>query len=900
MKKILFLFFILLYNYSNILATHNRAGEITFQHISGKTYKISVATYTNTDIATTSADRCEITVYFGDGDSAIIPRINGPANNMCTNASDGEMISTYTKKNIYETTHTYPGDGNYTITMEDPNRNAGICNIPNSVDQSFFIRSQLVINTWLVPNNSPELLNPPIDDACVNVCFEHNPGAFDIDGDSLHYSLTNCYANGQAIFGYSFPPNMNSNSIDAATGDIVWCSPSMLCQYNIAILIKEYRRSPFNNQYYFIGSVIRDMQITVGSCTDTAPKINHVPDTCIVAGSTLNFEVTALTSAQLNFLTIAATGGPFLLSPGASFSSTASPSPVTGQFSWTPNCSQIQLLPYLVTFKASDSHPSAPLVDFESVFIQVIAPAPTGLTAMPSGTSIILNWNNVFCNDTLGSNPLLGYKIYRKNICSPWAHSVCETGVPSYTGYTYIGATTPSQLLFIDDNNGQGLIHGLNYSYLLVAYYADGSESYASEKVCSELIREVPIITNVSVLSTGTNDSIWIHWVKPIGDTSNLDTLANPPPYEYRLMQAQGFNPTANAFTQIASYVQPTFYQLTDTSYISTGLNTKDTAYSFRIDFYSNNLFKSATSVASSVFLKSFAADKKIILSWKEIVPWTNYRYDIYRAIPVGSNNYVKIDTSIASTYIDTGLINGINYCYKIVSVGKYSNTALPSPLYNNSQLKCEQPIDLIPPCQPNFTVEKNCDDFKNLISWTNPNTYCSEDAAGYNVYFSATADGELQLIYSTSDLNTTDYLHEYLFDGIPSVAGCYAVTAIDSVGNESPVVTKLCVDNCPVYELPNVFTPNGDGQNDIFSPLPYRYIKDINIKIYDRWGLLIYETTNPNILWDGKNTSTKKLCSDGTYYYICIVNEIRMNGIVSRNLKGFIQIIQEKNKRNN
>jgi gliding motility-associated-like protein len=108
-----------------------------------------------------------------------------------------------------------------------------------------------------------------------------------------------------------------------------------------------------------------------------------------------------------------------------------------------------------------------------------------------------------------------------------------------------------------------------------------------------------------------------------------------------------------------------------------------------------------------------------------------------------------------------------------------------------------------------------------------------------------------------------------------------------------------VCVDNCPVYELPNVFTPNGDNVNDLFIPLPYQFVKDINIKIYDRWGVQMFTTKNPDILWDGKNADTKMICSDGTYYYVCVVNEIRVEGIMPRILKGFVQLINDKTASN-
>ncbi len=68
---------------------------------------------------------------------------------------------------------------------------------------------------------------------------------------------------------------------------------------------------------------------------------------------------------------------------------------------------------------------------------------------------------------------------------------------------------------------------------------------------------------------------------------------------------------------------------------------------------------------------------------------------------------------------------------------------------------------------------------------------------------------------------------------------------------------------------IPNVFTPNGDGVNDVFF-LQTTNLTEINCLIYDRWGVKMYETTSVkgNIAWDGKNLSNKEV-PDGTYFYI-------------------------------
>lgn len=89
----------------------------------------------------------------------------------------------------------------------------------------------------------------------------------------------------------------------------------------------------------------------------------------------------------------------------------------------------------------------------------------------------------------------------------------------------------------------------------------------------------------------------------------------------------------------------------------------------------------------------------------------------------------------------------------------------------------------------------------------------------------------------------------------INQTSGC------ESVSEENLVV------NIVGYELavPNVFTPNGDGQNDEFRVV-YRSLKKYSIIIYNRWGRKVYESTNPAEGWDG--TVGGGLAPPGVYFY--------------------------------
>jgi gliding motility-associated-like protein len=71
-----------------------------------------------------------------------------------------------------------------------------------------------------------------------------------------------------------------------------------------------------------------------------------------------------------------------------------------------------------------------------------------------------------------------------------------------------------------------------------------------------------------------------------------------------------------------------------------------------------------------------------------------------------------------------------------------------------------------------------------------------------------------------------------------------------------------------PVIEIPNVFSPNGDGVNDVFK-VSTANVTDIQAYIYDRWGNIVYYFWGVNGFWDGRTWPAGEVCSAGTYYYI-------------------------------
>ena len=68
-----------------------------------------------------------------------------------------------------------------------------------------------------------------------------------------------------------------------------------------------------------------------------------------------------------------------------------------------------------------------------------------------------------------------------------------------------------------------------------------------------------------------------------------------------------------------------------------------------------------------------------------------------------------------------------------------------------------------------------------------------------------------------------------------------------------------------PVFFVPNVFSPNGDGINDV-ATTNFNSLRELEFLIYDRWGKPIFSTTSPTTFWDGRQKGRD--VPDGVYYY--------------------------------
>ena len=744
-------------------ATHQRAAEITYEWKGGNAYEFTLTCYTYSPSAA-GMQRDSLLVMWGDGFGDYVPRV------VYQNLGDDYTL------NVYRMIHNYSSTGSYVISMEDPDRNYGVVNVPNSVSVPMYIESELTINPFLGHNNSVQLLNAPVDKGCVGKPFYHTPAAYDPDGDSLSYRLVPCKgANGEEIPGYSYPQASSLFDIDPVTGILQWENPVLQGEYNVAILIEEWR------QGVKVGSVIRDMQILVNACNNNLPRINAISDTCVVAGSTIDFVITGI-DPDGDQVTLEASGGPLNVpvSPATMTPPTDHGLNPAFEFTWHTECCHIRKMPYQLVVHAKDNSFPIPLSNVHAVNITVIGPAIEELSVTPNSSLPTPHFQLSWSPYNTCSN-VEAIRVYRRTGSTPYEPDYCETGVRP--GYQMIAELPADATSYVDDNGGVALTQGVDYCYRVVALFHGGAESRPSDEVCLQIPNNQPLMTQVSNEETQLSDGhLKVAWVRP----QEIDAQFTAP-YTYRLIRN-------------LNGLESTVYSGSDSTFFDVEVNLAEVeSLAYRVEMKDANQQVMGTSApASAVMLIGTGGDKTASLSWTEAVPWVVDSTQVFKEF---DTVFAKIGTTTAMSYDDVHVQNEITYRYYVCTYGHYTLEGLPRPLVNFSTIIEVKPTTEEPEPEPNQ----------------------------------------------------------------------------------------------PVYELPNAFTPNGDGFNDVFVPMRVTpdLITHVKMHIFNRWGRTVFDTDDIFINWDGRVGGSGQPCSPGTYFYVCDVEMITPEGLVTKRLQGSIMIVK-------
>ncbi len=153
------------------------------------------------------------------------------------------------------------------------------------------------------------------------------------------------------------------------------------------------------------------------------------------------------------------------------------------------------------------------------------------------------------------------------------------------------------------------------------------------------------------------------------------------------------------------------------------------------------------------------------------------------------------------------------------------------------------------------------------------------------------------QVNFTNASINGTTYTWNYGNGSGTSVNNLQNVqSAYPNTGTYEVILTAVnqtCVDSStilitilpfpdPQIHVPNVFTPNGDKANDLFS-ITATYSESVEVEIYNRWGGLMEKLDNAHPEWDGSKAS------EGVYFFLYTVKGLNGNVITGQ---GFVTLI--------
>jgi large repetitive protein len=166
-----------------------------------------------------------------------------------------------------------------------------------------------------------------------------------------------------------------------------------------------------------------------------------------------------------------------------------------------------------------------------------------------------------------------------------------------------------------------------------------------------------------------------------------------------------------------------------------------------------------------------------------------------------------------------------------------------------------------------NITVADSSVNVLALFSFINDglNYSFTNQSTNAGTYYWSFGDG--------TSLNTqVNPSHEYINEGNYTVS-LIAVNNTYSTCTDTFYV-DIFAETVFEPEIPNVFTPNGDGINDVFY-VAGKGIKSSSCEIYNRWGELIYKWDKPTSGWSGRTFSGHPV-SDGVYYYLISITDYK------------------------
>jgi gliding motility-associated-like protein len=273
-----------------------------------------------------------------------------------------------------------------------------------------------------------------------------------------------------------------------------------------------------------------------------------------------------------------------------------------------------------------------------------------------------------------------------------------------------------------------------------------------------------------------------------------------------------------------------------------------------------NNLYNAATPVSQ-------------ILTVEPLVkPSVKITPDFFSSCDGTSVTYTAIAANQGGHPTYQWQLNGINS-------GDNGDTYTSSTLKTGDQITCVVTNNdgCVPVSSPVSTPATLAADANNTTSVTITSSATGAVAFGTPITFTAIPSANVQDIpvYSwqvngeSVGTNSTNFTSRLLLNG--DVVTCTMVSGGKCVINPSATSNAITVSilpqNSELFFVPNAFTPNGDGANDVWSITDLLPLPDCTVNVYNRYGIRVFYSVGYQHPWDGSING--QLLPSGTYYYI-------------------------------
>jgi large repetitive protein len=813
-------------------------------------------------------------------------------------------------------------------------------NLTNSQSDNFYVEA--ILNTATNNcNDSPEFTSQPIPYVCVNQPVNYNYGVLESNGDSLVFELVSAKDNTNNLVnyagGYSAGAPFPGITVNPQNGQISF-TPTTIGKFVVVMRVSEYDANG-----NFLGSVLRDIQFVVQNCTNQVPDPNGGQISNLNGSATqlnpysisvcesfgFSFDLTFTDPNPADILTYTSNITSSL--PGATITSSGF-NPLTLTVSWTATPGTAGMN---TSFTITISDNACPIAGLQSInyYVNVqprtntipdaniclgnnITLTTTGGTlfnwSVLSGDSIIIGTNfscnpcqNPVVNPTNNTTYVVNSDLIGCFNTDTVTISVINPDATIITPSQTICLDVPNLQLVAQNPIGIWLGPGVNQitGLFTPATAGVGTHTIRHRINSNGCFDEQNIQITVSSFTVN---------ITPLDPTvcPNANTVLTASGATTYVWDASPFLSSTNGTPVSANPDTTTTFKVTGTNAAGckSEATTTLTVYPSLEIQVSNSQVLCKGQTSDTLTVIADGGDGSYQYSWSPILGLNNAIGSQVVATPDTTTNYVVTVTDGCDLMqIDTILIEvnnlpviefttdttvgcmPVEIAFNVITQGLVSyswnfddGNSSPDPNPTNSFNEVGK-YDVVLTatdtngCE-NFSEITTIEAFRNPIadfySSPNPTTIFNSFV---NFIDNSSTDvtnwfWDLDSLFSDTSQNTNFFFSD---------TGIYDITLVVRTKNMcyDTITYPLTILNDFVLYMPNSFTPNNDGLNDVFKPEGLQLDSyQFNMQIYDRWGSLVFETSDPNEGWNGSHQNTKEKLRKGLYVWVVYIGKNSAN----------------------